>query len=243
MRKIALLVLAAGLGLAGSASAADLGTAPIYRKAAPAPAFSWTGSYLGLYIGGADGRRVTSDTIVGAAGTVSYDLGSSVIGGYTGGYNLQFAPNWLIGYEGETGYMKVKASTVFPAVPNVNATAEVGSLYSVWSGRVGYVADNSLFYVKGGAVWVRADGGINTVAPAAGVTSGHKNIFGYAAGGGWEYAFAPKWSLKAEYLYLGLDQSFSYATGAGTASTTHIGGIHTGKVGVNYKWDWFSLLR
>ncbi|EKS41182.1 hypothetical protein [Afipia broomeae] len=44
MRKIAVLLLAAaGVSLAGAASAADLGTAPIYRKAPPVQVFSWTG--------------------------------------------------------------------------------------------------------------------------------------------------------------------------------------------------------
>ena len=58
MRKIALLVLAAGLGLASAASAADM--APMYRKAPVAPTWSWTGSYIGLYVGGADGRNVST---------------------------------------------------------------------------------------------------------------------------------------------------------------------------------------
>ena len=53
MRKIAVLLLAAaGVGLAGAASAADLGTAPIYRKAPPpVQVFSWTGGYIGGYVG------------------------------------------------------------------------------------------------------------------------------------------------------------------------------------------------
>jgi hypothetical protein len=36
-----------------------------------------------------------------------------VIGGYTSGYNWQFAPNWVIGYEGETGYIGVKGSSAY----------------------------------------------------------------------------------------------------------------------------------
>jgi len=243
MRKIALLLAAAGLGLAGPASAADLGTAPVYTKA-PAPTWSWTGGYLGLYLGGAGGGDVSTTIPTAPAATASYDFNSSFIGGYTSGYNLQFAPNWLIGYEGETGYMKVKASTIFPAPnANINATASLGSLYSVWSGRLGYVADKSLFYAKAGAVWVRADGGVNSIVPAAGLVSGHKNMFGYAVGGGWEYAFAPKWSVKAEYLYLGLDQSFTYGNTVSGFATTHVSGVHTGKVGVNYQFDFFNLLR
>lgn len=236
MRKIAVLLLAAaGMSFAGAASAADLGTAPIYRKAAPVEAWSWTGSYVGLYIGGASGNNVdTTDAFI--ANRTSYGLGSSVIGGYTDGYNWQVAPNWLIGYESETGYMKLKGSALYPGTA-LNAATETGSLYSVWAARLGYVMDKSLLYVKGGAVLTRFDSSSRN-----GMISDHEYEFGYAIGGGWEYAFAPKWSVKAEYLYLGFDKDLTFGTGPQMA-TSHFGGVHTGKVGVNYKFDWFSLLR
>jgi outer membrane immunogenic protein len=245
MRKIAVLILAAaGISLAGAASAADLGARPVYTKAAPMPVWSWTGSYIGGYVGGAFSTNNFSNTDpFGASITPSYKLGSSFIGGYTGGYNYQFAPNWLIGYEGETGYIHMKG-TGFSAVAPAFGTAEIGNFYSTWTARFGYVADKSLFYVKGGAVLARFDTGIYA-GPAGPGFSNHKYALGYAAGGGWEYAFDQKWSVKAEYEYLGFDRDFTYsglAPGALT-STTHFGGIHTGKVGVNYKWDWFSMLR
>ena len=123
MRKIAVLLLAAaGVGLAGAASAADLGTAPIYRKAPPpVQVFSWTGGYIGGYVGGAFGAKdaVTGVPVTGAGAPIfagpaaSYNLDSSVIGGYTSGYNYQFAPNWVIGYEGETGYIGVKGASAY----------------------------------------------------------------------------------------------------------------------------------
>ncbi|HEX7789531.1 MAG TPA: outer membrane beta-barrel protein [Afipia sp.] len=238
MRKFAVLLLAAaGFGLSQAASAADLGTAPIYRKAPPAPVYTWTGSYIGGFVGGAFPDKNTTTTYPLALGVLpaTYKSDSSFIGGYTGGYNLQLAPNWLIGYEGETGYLKLKGSAGYPTVPGAFAQTESSGLYSVWSARFGYVADRSLFYVKGGAALaqfnsVYADGGL--------YLSSHKYVFGYAAGAGWEYAIDPKWSVKAEYLYLGFDKTF----GLGAASTS-VSGVHTGKVGVNYKWDWLSLLR
>ena len=109
-----------------------------------------------------------------------------------------------------------------------------------------------LVYVKGGAVLARFDTGIYAT-PAAGFTN-HKYALGYAAGGGWEYAFDPKWSIKAEYLYLGFDSNSIAATGYSTGfgrvpvvsqefGTTTLQGIHTAKVGLNYKWDWMSMLR
>jgi outer membrane immunogenic protein len=38
----------------------------------------------------------------------------------------------------------------------------------------------------------------------------HKKYrLGYAIGGGWEYALDNKWSVKAEYLYLGFDNNIT----------------------------------
>ncbi|MBN8980337.1 MAG: porin family protein [Rhizobiales bacterium] len=244
MRKISLLVVAAtSLALIGTASAADLAR-PVYTKAAPMmPVWSWTGSYIGGYVGGAfSTNNYTNTDPFNVTATPAYKLNSSFIGGYTGGYNYQFAPNWLIGYESETGYIHMKgtgASAVAPAF----GTAEIGNFYSAWTARFGYVADKSLFYAKGGVVLARFDTGIYAGPAGVGFTN-HEYELGYAAGGGWEYAFDPKWSVKAEYLYLGFDRNFTYgAPTLGLTSTSHFGGIHTAKVGLNYKWDWFSLLR
>jgi opacity protein-like surface antigen len=60
--------------------------------------------------------------------------------------------------------------------------------------------------------------------------------------GGIEYWFAPQWTVKAEYLFLGINnQSFAVCGpgGGGAAGSTFcsnhsVGGISTGKVGVNF---------
>ena len=94
--------------LAGSAFAADLPSrkeAPVY--VAPAPAFSWTGFYIGGDIGGA-----FTSTSVSATGLAAYEyathgllpgsLGSSGFmgGGYVG-YNYQLNQNFVLGLEGD----------------------------------------------------------------------------------------------------------------------------------------------
>lgn len=246
MHKISLLVVAAAsVAFAGSASAADMAAAkPIYTKVPVAPVWSWTGSYIGGYVGGAVSTNNFSNTDpFNASITPSYKLNSSFIGGYTSGYNWQFAPNWLLGYEGETGYIHMKGTGLSGVAPAFGTT-DLGNFYNTWTARFGYVADKSLLYVKGGAVLARFDTGI-FAGPVGPGFSNHKYELGYAAGGGWEYAFDPKWSLKAEYEYLGFNKDFTYSGFAPglLTSTTHFGGIHTGKVGLNYKWDWFAWLR
>lgn len=252
MRKIAVLLLAAaGVGLAGAASAADLGTAPIYRKAAPVQVFSWTGGYIGGYVGGAFGANdaTTSVPVNGAGAPIfagpaaSYNYSSSVIGGYTSGYNYQFAPNWVIGYEGETGYIGVKGSSAYAGSATSIATTRAEGLYSVWAARFGYAFDRSLIYVKGGAALVNFETGVSNGTPGFHIdTMQSKYRLGYAIGGGWEYAFDTKWSVKAEYLYLGFDNNITTTgnfTGPPTQvwTTTSLPGIHTAKVGLNYKFD------
>ncbi|HEX7790125.1 MAG TPA: outer membrane beta-barrel protein [Afipia sp.] len=252
MRKIAVLLLAAaGVSLAGAASAADLGAAPIYRKAPPVQVFSWTGGYIGGYIGGAFGANdaVTGVPVNGAGAPIfagpaaSYNYSSSVIGGYTSGYNYQFAPNWVIGYEGETGYIGTKGSAAYAGSPTSIATTRSEGLYSVWAARFGYAFDRSLIYVKGGAALVDFETGVSNGTAGSHIdTMKNKYRLGYAVGGGWEYALDNKWSVKAEYLYLGFDNNITTTgnfTGPPTQvwSTTSLPGIHTAKVGLNYKFD------
>ena len=246
MRKIAFtLIAAAGIGLSGAASAADLGTAPVYRKAPPAPVFTWTGAYIGGYVGGAFGDKdvVTGVPVAGGAPffggpAASYKYDSSVIAGYTSGYNWQFAPNWVLGYESETGYINVKGSATYAGQAGTTASTRIESIYSVWAARFGYAIDRSLIYAKGGVALAEFEtGALNWVTGIN--TVDHKYRVGYAVGGGWEYAFDPKWSVKAEYLYLGFDNSISTTGSAGVpaTTTTSLSGIHTVKAGLNYKFD------
>lgn len=257
MRKIAvLLIAAAGFGLSGAASAADLGTAPLYRKAPPVQVFTWTGAYIGGYVGGAFGAKdsVTGVPVDGTGAPIfagpaaSYKYDSSFIGGYTDGYNWQVAPNWVIGYEGETGYLGTKGSAAYAGRPTSIATTRADGLYSVWSARLGYAIDRSLIYAKGGVALAQfetgvVDGGVGTHTD----TVHRRYALGYAVGGGWEYAIDNKWSVKAEYLYLGFDKDVTNtgnANGGGTQvwTTTNISGIHTVKAGVNYKFDALGYL-
>ena len=76
--------------------------------------------------------------------------------------------------------------------------------------------------------------------------TGKKDVFGWAWGGGLEYAFASKWSVKAEYLWLGLNHSVGVcaaaapgfiAAGGTLCSNTTTQAVQTFKVGLNYLLD------
>ena len=62
----------------------------------------------------------------------------------------------------------------------------------------------------------------------------------WAAGGGLEYAFTPNWSIKGEYLYLATRETVT-STGITNTGFTNTNvhtdpGIHTAKVGINYRF-------
>jgi outer membrane immunogenic protein len=64
----------------------------------------------------------------------------------------------------------------------------------------------------------------------------------WVGGGGIEWAFTGNWTVKAEYLFLGLTDRFSVCgAGAGAAAGStfcadhRLAGIHTMKIGANYR--------
>ena len=103
--------------LAGSAFAADLPSrkeAPVY--VAPAPAFSWTGFYIGGDIGAAWATTTASPT--GSTENNYYGMSnpslntSGFMGGGYVGYNYQLNQNFVVGLEGDfQGTTNSKSST------------------------------------------------------------------------------------------------------------------------------------
>jgi len=130
--------------LFGSANAADMVVkAPLLP---PAPAYNWTGFYIGAHAGGAfDNDQFNFQP----AGTFTNNTASSFLGGGQVGYNYQIS-NWVVGLEGDGDWTHLFG---FAPCPNPFFTCghNIEWLASVRA-RVGYVAaDRFLFYVTGGA--------------------------------------------------------------------------------------------
>jgi len=255
---IALLAGAISLGAAGAASAADMAV-KARPMPPPVPVFTWTGFYIGGFVGGAwaDGNAVTSDpcnTIVGLAtctargfGTfntippTAYGLGSSFIGGGTVGYNYQVS-NFVFGLEGEVGYLRLNGSRLQnPAgLADTFATTTIGDWYAFYGGRVGIAWDRVLLYAKAGGTTVHVSTGVVDNVGVTLDTRSSTDITSWAAGGGLEYAFTPNWSIKGEYLYLGIKKDLITTGVTNTGLTeqviTSVPGVHTAKVGLNYRF-------
>ncbi|CAL8973684.1 hypothetical protein RHODGE_RHODGE_00883 [Rhodoplanes serenus] len=246
MKKI-LLATVAAVGMVGAASAADL-SARMPVKAPPviAPVFSWTGCYVGGFVGGAwAGEDVSAYDRNGVFGVGSwgYKTDSSVIGGGTLGCNWQpVGSQFVLGLEGEIGYMSLEGSAYDPvsfgtAFPLYSST-KVGDWYGMVTGRLGFAWDRALLYVKGGAAFVDVETAI--VQPGAFAASTSETKATWTVGGGIEYALDFNWSIKAEYMYIGLNETYTVSgpvVGGGIANWDHdVPGIHTAKVGINYRF-------
>ena len=214
---------------AGPATAADI-PARTYSKApvasAPQLVYNWTGFYLGGHLGGA---FADNNSLQGGNGRF--------MGGVEGGFDYQFAPNWVMGAEAQYSWLNNNTTgMVFPGGALVTSrNNELGSV----TGRLGYTWGPALLYAKGGYAWRDNNAiGVSVAgAPAPfATTGGQKN--GYTVGGGLEYMFAPNWSAKAEYQYYDFGTTTFTAGPPGVVGARLRDDEHSVKVGVNYRFGW-----
>jgi len=195
----------------------------------------------------------------------SDDLGSSFIGGGTLGCNWQPTGSpFVLGLEGEVGYMHLSGQAFDPntivrtqTTLDVQGSAKLGDWYGMVTGRLGYAWDRTLLYVKGGAAFVPTQASVvdacqNTAAGCGNwliSTSGSSTVTTWTLGGGLEWAFAQNWSVKGEYMFIALGSGHGFQScgpvttpsGATLAGgpfcfNTGFGGIHTSKIGLNYRF-------
>jgi outer membrane immunogenic protein len=190
------IFLAAALTAAMSTMAL---AADMPMKAAPtpaiAPAYDWTGFYLGIEGGG--GRADTRHTNANNGATSGEARINGGLFGATYGYNFQ-SGSWLLGFEGDISWSGIKdhftSSTPFCA-PGLPCLTELR-----WLGtdriRVGYVWDRLMLYGTAGVAYGSVAGTIEF--PGFNKESTTRAAFVYGAGR--EMAFAQNWSAKIEYL-------------------------------------------
>ena len=226
--KTFLLGAAALLALAAPAAAADMQPRPYTKAPAYTPPqviYNWTGFYIGGHLGGA------------FAGNTAFQRSAArFLGGVQGGFDYQFAPNWVMGIEAQYSWLPTNNGGVtFPLGTVVTSNAEQnGSI----TGRLGYTWGPALLYAKGGYAWRNNDLGVSIAGvPQPFAVSGNSKD-GYTVGAGLEYMFAPNWSAKAEYQY------YNFGSTTFTAAPIDVAGVrgredeHTVKVGVNYRFGW-----
>jgi len=198
------------------AIAADLPTRT-YTKA-PAAAIA-INNWTGFYVGAMGGYAQEDNSSIGR-------LSCGFAGG-TVGYNWQ-SGNVVFGIEADAAWSNVGATASIPGL--ASASDKIRDMGTA-RGRIGYAFDQVLIYGTGGYAW--ADNQLSATALGVTISDSHVHS-GWAAGAGVEVMFAPKWSVKAEYLYRSF-ASQNYFTGvipAGVAIGTL--NLNSVQLGVNY---------
>jgi outer membrane immunogenic protein len=225
------VAVAALLTTSLAVQAADLPARP-YSAPVAVPMYNWTGFYLGINGGWGWGSQDPLSLITNRFDRFEFDVDGGMVGG-TFGAQIQ-SGRVVIGVESDIDWANITGSsgitpTIFGAAAGFTGNV---STHIDWIGtarmRVGYAADNWLFYGTGGLAILggKTDVSLNGVTcGTAGVLqcSGSGNRTGIAVGGGVEYGFAQNWSAKLEYLWIG----------AGAIQTAD---INTIRAGVNFRF-------
>ena len=213
----------AALVTAQCAAAADLSVAPLYKAPPPAiaPAYNWSGFYLGINGGGGWGHSNwnTSADRIGLSG--------GLVGG-TAGYNWQIG-SAVLGLEGDVDWANLKGTNSSALCPAGCSTSD--TWLSTVRGRAGYAFGSVLPYVTGGL----AVGDIRAATP--GFPGASNTSAGWTAGAGIEVGLTGNWSAKAEYLYVDLGK-FNCGTNCNGLPTDNVS-MHDNVVraGVNYRFN------
>ncbi len=232
MKRFAIAVLLVSFG--GSAFAADMAVKAAPKAPPPPPAPMWTGFYLGGEVGWADSRVRVTDVNGFAAGATpgtvtSYDHAGFMGGGQLG-YNWQFGSG-LFGIEGDLGWMGLHHTQLLTGTASNTMIGLNSGAFGDITGRLGLVAGNALFYVKGGGAFYD---GHNTFSTRAAFTANSTGTYtGWTAGAGIEYLFLPNWSAKVEYLHYGFSTQ-SYSLTPPTFVFNEALKVDSVKVGLNY---------
>jgi outer membrane immunogenic protein len=242
-----LLGTVALMALAAPAAAADLAARP-YTKAPPPPiavVYDWSGFYIGANGGWGSSHKcwdftTPAGTFVAAEGC--HDATGGVAGGQIG-YRWQ-AGTWVFGVEAQGDWADLKGSNQSLFSPAFINQSKINA-FGLFTGQVGYAANNALFYLKGGAA-VTSDR-FNSFATGTNIQVSNTvddTRWGGAVGVGVEYGFAPNWSAAIEYDHLFMqDKTHTFLNNgvAGVAGTLFgtdriRQDVDLVTVRVNYRW-------
>jgi outer membrane immunogenic protein len=205
----------------------------------------------------------TASATLNGAGAASLNA-DGITGGGQVGCNWQYR-NFVLGGEGDINFADINADRDTGAFVVPGASGHIArsidhigqDWFATFRGRVGWAFDHVLVYGTGGLAVTKLDitksfswdfnDGCPTIGPLFnchnGGTSGTRT--GWTAGGGVEWAFAPRWSLKAEYLFadFGKVTYTTFNNGPGFVGTAGQVAFHTVdsklqvvRVGVNWQF-------
>jgi high affinity Mn2+ porin len=214
--------------------AADAPAALPLKAIRAAPLLDWSGAYVGAHTGYGWGRSSALTTNPDA--TLPAHSFGGVNGGVHAGYNLVLPSRLLLGAEADItfpNYLDSNAIVAPPGAGNAALTEQIDYSGS-FRARLGYAAPSWMMYVTGGLAW---EGTRFVNALPDGLTDKSIQLrTGWAAGAGLEYAIAPLWSARVEYLYSDFGSaSVLMPSGARYQSSLD---FQTVRIGLNRKIGW-----
>jgi len=165
------------------------------------PIYDWTGFYIGANGGWGQSRNCWD--FVDVAGVVFADGCRERSGGLAGGqigYRWQ-ASQWVFGLEAQGDWADLsntRVSVINPLFSTRTKTDGIG----LFTGQIGYAWNAARCYVKGGAAVTSNRFSILDTLTGIELASASSTRWGRRRGVGFEYGFAPNWSIGAEYDHL-----------------------------------------
>jgi len=219
----------------GVAYAADLPSAapaPAPAPYIPPPVFTWTGFYVGGYVGGEWNNTRFPRNDGAATAPTSLDASGIVGGGIIGG-NYQFDNNLVVGVEGDLGASGDSRSNTglsggFAVTNHINQDW-IGRI----RGRAGIAVGNALIFAAGGVSFDNEK--LSVSSPGFGTGSASTSRTGWNIGGGVDYAFTNNWFGRIEYIYDNFPGT-NYALTNGFASRHVTTNDSTIRVALGYKF-------
>jgi outer membrane immunogenic protein len=159
MKRLLYAIIATASLVSGPAMSADLGPAVFAPPPPPilAPAYSWTGCYLGGNGGAAFStwtyaNPTDNPTIPGTRAQISVN---DVVAGGQVGCDYQVG-EFVLGIQGMFDWSPHLEGRFFDAVTSFFQESAQARWFATATGRIGYtVTPQALVYAKGGAAWVR----------------------------------------------------------------------------------------
>lgn len=214
-----------------------------------APAYDWSGFYIGLNGGGGSSHSCQTGILDGTEVVPPYFRGcNNATGGTVGGqvgYRWQMT-SWVFGVEAQGNWADFKGSNLaVDDLPNIFPLTTKVDLFGLFTGQVGYALNNLLLYVKGGAAVTHNKYTLGQVVPdnIPLEAAGSELRWGGVIGAGLEYGFSPNWSVALEYdhLFMGTqNMTMFFIPGVGPVgpeSTSRVSqDVDIGTIRLNYRF-------
>lgn len=236
-----LISAAVAASMATPALAADMAV----KAPPPAPLpviYNWSGFYVGA--NGGWGESHNCWDFVFLAGPVFTDGCRDRSGGLFGGqigYRWQ-ANQFVFGLEAQGDWANLNSTRVSVFDPTLSTQVKTDAI-GLFTGQIGWAWNAALLYIKGGAAVTDNNFNILDTATGVGLVTSGATRWGGTLGVGFEYGFAPNWSIGAEWDHLWMgsaNNSFSTTDPrlAGILNDRITQDVDMVTLRINYRFGW-----